>query len=162
MRPTRPGVLAQLVLVPGVLVYLLASLAWSDLPRLPGYAPVSIVLLAVAEVGIARVVRDRLALRTQQRTGGTAGGRSLDPLQVARAAVLAKASSAGGALLLGGYGGLLAWTLPRADGIALMGQDARVAALSALASAGLVAAALALERACRTPEQDDRTGAGAT
>ena len=156
MTPTLPAVLAQLVLGVGALVYLLAALAYSGLPRLPGYAPVSIVLLAVAEVGIARVVRDRISLRARQRAGAPTAGRALDPLQVARAAVLAKASSAGGAILLGGYLGLLAWTLPRAGRIAVMGQDARVAAVSAAASAGLVAAALALERACRTPEQDDR------
>jgi hypothetical protein len=156
--PTRPAVLAQLVLGTGLLVLLLAALAYSDLPRLTGYAAVSLVLLAVAELGIARVIRDRLSLRARRRAGAPAGGRVLDPFQVARAAVLAKASSAGGAILLGGYAGLLAWTLPRAGQVEVMAQDARVAAVSALASAGLVAAALSLERACRTPEQDDRLG----
>ena len=160
MTPTRPGVLVQLVLGFGVLVYVLAALAYSSLPRLPGYAPVSIVLLTIAELGIARVVRDRLALRQWQRAGGPAFGRRLDPLQIARAAVLAKASSAGGAVLLGCYAGLLAWTLPRAGRIAVVEQDALVAGLSALASAGLVAAALGLERACRTPEQDDGPATG--
>jgi hypothetical protein len=90
-------------------------------------------------------------------------GRTLHPVQVARAAVLAKASSAGGAVLLGCYAGLLAWTLPAGLPVAVMEQDALVAGLSALASAGLVLAALALERACRTPGQDDdRDGAPAS
>jgi hypothetical protein len=157
VTPTRPGVLVQLVLGFAVLVYVLAALAYSSLPRLPGFAPVSIVLLTIAELGIARVVRDRLALR--RRAGTAPVGRRLDPMQVARAAVLAKASSAGGAVLLGCYAGLLAWTLPRAGRIAVAEQDALVAGLSALASAGLVAAALSLERACRTPEQGDRATA---
>jgi hypothetical protein len=162
VTPTRPGVLLQLVLGFALLVYVLAALAYSDLPRLPGYAPVSIVLLAVAEVGIARVVRDRLSVHRQRRAGAPVLGRTLHPVQVARAAVLAKASSAGGAVLLGCYAGLLAWTLPRASRVAVMEQDALVAGLSALASAGLVLAALALERACRTPGQDDdRDGAPA-
>ena len=161
MTPTRPGVLAQLVLGFGLLVYVLAAVAYSDLPRLPAYAPVSIVLLTIAEVAIARVVRDRLWLRDRQRAGGPALGRPLDPMQVARAAVLAKASSAGGAVLLGCYAGLLVWTLPRAGRIAVVQQDALVAGLSALASAALVAAALGLERACRTPDSHDGSAPGA-
>jgi hypothetical protein len=119
------------------------------------------VLLTVAELAMARVVRDRLTLRDRQRAGAPAAGRTLDPMQVARAAVLAKASSTGGAVLLGCYVGLLAWTLPRAGRIAVVEQDALVAGLSALASAGLVAAALVLERACRTPEHGGGPGAGA-
>jgi hypothetical protein len=95
VTPTRPGVLVQLVLGFGLLVYVLAALAYAELPRLPGYAPVSIVLLAVAEVGIARVVRDRVTLHQRQRAGAPARGRTLHPVQVARAAVLAKRPALG-------------------------------------------------------------------
>ena len=158
MTPTRPGVLVQLVLGFALLVYVLAAVAYSELPRLPVYAPVSMVLLTLAELAMARVVRDRLSRRHLLRAGVPSPGRPLDPIQVARAAVLAKASSTGGAVLLGCYAGLLAWTLPRAGRVEAVGQDALVAGLSALASAALVAAALALERACRTPEQDDGPG----
>lgn len=75
-------------------------------------------------------------------------------MQVARAAVLAKASSAGGAVLLGVYGGLLSWTLPRRDELAASEQDALVAGLSAVACLALVVAALLLERSCRLPDDD--------
>lgn len=149
MTPTRPAVLGALVVGFTLLAYLAAVLAYGDLPRLPRYAPISIVLLAVTEAGMAKVVRDRLAHR------GSARARPLHPMQVARAAVLAKASSAGGAVLLGLYGGLLAWTLPRRDRLAASGEDALVAGLSAIACLGLVVAALALERACRRPDRDD-------
>ena len=152
MRPTRPAVLAALVLGFGALAYLVASLAYGSLPLLPRYAPVSIVLLAVVELAMAKVVRDRLAHR---RGRGGARPRPLHPMQVARAAVLAKASSAGGAILLGLYGGLLAWTLPRRDTLAASGSDALVAALSAAACLSLVVAALLLERACRRPDARD-------
>lgn len=149
MKPTRPGTLVALVLGFGALAYLLAVVAYGDLPRLPRYAPVSVVLLAVVDAGMAKVVRDRLLHRSRR------GARPLHPMQVARAAVLAKASSAGGAVLLGGYAGLLAWTLPRRDVLAASREDALVAGLSALACLGLVVAALLLERACLRPDRDD-------
>ena len=145
MTPTRPGVLLGTVAVFIVLGYLLVELAYGALPALPLYAPVTLVLLALVEAGMARVVRDRLAGRGGDRS------RPLHPLQVARAAVLAKASSLTGAVLLGGYGGLLAWTLPRRDELALADRDATVAGISVLACLGLVVAALLLERVCRTP-----------
>lgn len=150
MTPTRPRTLLALVLLPGVLAYLLAVVAYGSLPLLPRYAPVSVVLLAVVELGMAKVVRDRLAHRLDAR--GRPKGRPLHPMQVARAAVLAKASSAGGGILLGAYGGLLAWTLPRRGVLRAGEQDAAVAAWSAVACLGLVLAALLLERACRRPD----------
>lgn len=148
MTPTRPSTLLALIVGFAVLAYALAAGAYGSLPVLPLLAPVTMVVLAVVEVGMARTVRDRIA------GGPRAGGRQLHPLQVARAAVLARASSTGGAVLLGGYSGLLAWTLPRRDDLMSTGRDALVAGLSALAALLLVAAALLLERACRTP--DDR------
>lgn len=154
MTPTRPGTLLALVLGFGTLAYLLAVVAYGDLPRLPRYAPVSVVVLALVEVGMAKVVRDRLLHRSRP------GARPLHPMQVARAAVLAKASSAGGAVLLGVYSGLLAWTLPRRDELAASREDAVVAGFSALACLGLVVAALLLERACRRPDRDDLESAG--
>jgi hypothetical protein len=149
---TRPRTLLALVAGFGLLAYLVAAVAYGALPVLPRYAPVSIVLLAVAEAGMAKVVADRVTHRLN--AAGRPRGRPLHPLQVARAAVLAKASSAGGAVLLGAYGGLLAWTLPRRNLLVASGQDATVAGLSALACLGLVVAALALERACRRPDDD--------
>jgi hypothetical protein len=150
VTPTRPRTLLLLVLGFGALSYLVAALAYGSLPVLPRYAPVSIVLLTVVEAGMAKVVRDRLAHRLDGR--GRPKGRPLHPMQVARAAVLAKASSAGGAVLLGGYGGLLAWTLPRRSMLLASERDAAVAGFSAVACLALVVAALVLERACRRPD----------
>lgn len=150
MTPTRPDTLVALVVGFALLAYAVAGLAYGSLPVLPRYAPVSLVLLAVAETGMAKVVRDRLAHRLDAR--GRPKGRPLHPIQIARAAVLAKASSLGGSVLLGLYAGLLAWTLPRRDEFAASRDDAIVSGLSALACLGLVLAALALERACRRPD----------
>lgn len=145
MTPTRPSTLLGLVVGFALLGYLLAATAYGSLPVLPLLAPLTMVVLAVVEAGTARVVRDRLSDTPRS------GGRQLHPLQVARAAVLARASSTGGAVLLGAYAGLLAWTLPRRDDLLSSERDAVVAGLSVLAALALVVAALVLERACRTP-----------
>jgi hypothetical protein len=151
VRPTRLPALLLVVAVLGVLGYLLAEVAYFDLPPLPAFAPVSLLLLTVLEGGMARVVRDKVR--------GRSGGRPMHPIQVARAAVLAKASSLGGAILLGLYGGIFTWTFLRRDTYATAADDARVAGLSALAALALVAAALVLERACRTPDPPEAPSA---
>jgi len=153
VRPTRPGPLLALVVGFAVLLYALADWAYGSLPALPVPAPVTLVLLAVTELGMAKVVTDRLAHRLDGR--GRPRGRPLHPMQVARAAVLAKASSTAGAVLLGAYGGLFAWTLPRRAELAVAERDALIASTTALSALGLVAAALVLERACRTPHGPD-------
>lgn len=141
MTPTRLPALAGLAAGAAVVAYLLVRLSYGALPPLPVYAPVTLVLLAVFELGLARAVRARLR--------GPVSGRPMHPLQVARAAVLGKASAAGGALLGGSYAGLLAHVLPLQAEQAQ--DDARVSAVSVAASLLLVGAALLLERACRTP-----------
>ena len=151
MRPTRLPALLLTVAVLGLAGYLLAEVAYFDLPPLPGFAPISLVLLTILEGGMARVVRDKVR--------GRSAGRPLHPIQVARAAVLAKASSLAGAILLGLYGGVFAWTFLRRDTYATAGDDARVAGLSALAALALVVAALLLERACRTPDPPEASAA---
>lgn len=142
MTPTRLPTLALTALLAAAFAYLLARLGYGQLPPLPAFAPVPLVLLALFDGALALVVRGG-----RRGTGKPAG--ALHPLQVARAAVLAKASSAGGALLLGAYGGLLAYVLPLAA--EQTRADALVSAASLAASLALVAAALLLERACRTP-----------
>lgn len=144
MKPTRLPVLLLAVLVAAAFGYLLAETAYAQIPPLPALAPVSLVLLAVVEAGMAYVVRGKVRGRT--------GGRPMHPLQIARAAVLAKASSLGGALIAGVYGGIFLWTFGRRGEVATYGDDARVSGLAAGASVLLVIAALVLERACRTPD----------
>jgi hypothetical protein len=150
MRPTRLSTLALLAGAFALLGYLLAELAYAELQVLPWFAPISLVLLAIVEAGMAKVVRDRLTGRRGR--DGRPRGRPLHPMQVARAAVLAKASSPTGAVLLGAYVGLLAYVLPDQDRLR---NDLVVSALSALASLTLIVAALLLERACRTPSDPD-------
>jgi len=147
VKPTRPGLLVALAVAFAVLGYVVYSRAYGSL-RLPAYAPVTLVLLTLVEGGMERVVRTRLAGRGGPRT------RPIHPMQVARAAVLAKASSVTGAVLLGAYAGILAWALPRRDELLVAGRDAAVAGASVFACLALVVAALLLERACRVPDDE--------
>ena len=147
MTPTRVRTLLLAALVTGLLGYLLAAVAYGRLVDLPAYAPVTAGVIAAFELGLAKVVRDKVTGRSTHRP--------MHPLQVARAVALAKASSAAGALLLGLYAGLLAWTYPRRAQLAAAGADTGVAALSAGACLVLVVAALLLERSCRTPSRRD-------
>lgn len=145
MKPTRLPLLALALLVAAAFGYLLAETSYSDLPPLPALAPVSLALLAVVEGGMAFVVRGKVR-------GSRPSGRPMHPLQIARAAVLAKASSLAGSLICGVYGGIFVWTFARRGDVATYSKDARVSGLSAAAALALVVTALLLERACRTPE----------
>jgi hypothetical protein len=157
VRPTSLRLLAALALGAAAVTWLLARSAYGDFPAVPGSAPVPLALVAVAELALARVVRDRVRRRPRAERS-----RPLHPLQVARAAALAKASSPAGALLAGVYGGLLLYTAPRADALGAAADDVLPAALAGLAAAGLVVAALLLERACRVPDApDDGLGSAA-
>jgi hypothetical protein len=146
VTPTTWRALVGLFAVAVLLGYVLTSQAYAEL-ALPVYAPVTAVLLTAFEVGLARVV-----LRSIR---GLPVRRPLHALQVARAAALAKASSAGGSLLSGFYGGYLAWTAGQTDRLREAAGDAVVAAVSAAACLGLMAAGLWLERACRAPDVQD-------
>lgn len=147
MRPTRLSVLLLTIVGCVALGYLGTEVWYFDLPPLPSFAPVSLLLLTILEFGMARVVRDKVR--------GSSRGRPMHPIQVARAAVLAKASSLGASILGGLYAGLFLWTFLRRDTYATAADDARTAGLSALTALLLVVAALLLERACRTPEPPD-------
>jgi hypothetical protein len=144
MKPTRFSVLLLALLVAAAVGYLLAETSYSDLPPLPPLAPVSLGLLALVEGGMAAVIRSKIR-------GKRPTGRPMHPLQIARAAVLAKASSLGGAVVGGVYGGIFVWTFARRGDVATYSDDARVSGLAALAAVVLIVMALLLERACRTP-----------
>ena len=143
MTPTAVRTLCLAALAAAGLGYLLAEFAYGQLVDLPVSGPVTAGLIAAFELGLAKVVHDRLRGRPVRR--------QLHPLQVARAAALAKASSSAGSVLLGLYAGLFAWTFPRHNRLAAASNDARIAGLSVLACLALVVAALLLERSCRTP-----------
>jgi hypothetical protein len=148
VKPTRPWVLAVLVLGAGGIAYLLTVQFYADVPSPPTYAPLSILLVALAEAYTASTTRARMT--------GRPGTRPIDPIFVAKLAALAKASSPVGALALGAYAGFLIYVARTTSKVA--DSDTRTAALGMGCSLGLVIAALVLERVCRArrPPDDER------
>lgn len=146
MTPTRLRALLALAMLTGLFGWFVIDVRTGDLLALPYLAPITAGLIALFELGLAKVVRDKVRGRSR--------GRSMHPLQVARALVLAKASSTTGALLVGLYGGLWVWFLQH-DALRVAASNATVAGVSVGASLALVIAALLLERACRTPDATD-------
>ena len=149
MRPTSIRWLLVVALITAGLVWLVVAIAYGELPQVPTYAPVSLVFLAVAEGVSAASIRARLA--------GRPGTRPIEPLAVARLGALAKASGLAGALMAGGYAGMLAYSLQHVER-RVANHDAVASGFGVAAAALLVVAALLLERACRhhdVPPGDD-------
>jgi len=140
-------VLVLLALVAGGLAYVLTSQLYADLPSPPTFAPLSLLLIALAEAYLASTTRARMTGRSDTRP--------IDPIFVAKLAALAKASSPVGALALGAYTGFLVEVARMSSSAA--SSDTRTAALGMGCSLGLVAGALLLERVCRARPPDDET-----
>ena len=147
MRPTRVWLLVALAILAGVVAYVLTDNFYADVQSPPRFAPLWILLIALAEAYTAAMTRARLA--------GRPGTRPINPILVARLAALAKASSVVGALALGAYAGFLGVVVQTNSPTA--NADTRTAALGVGCSLGLAVAALLLERVCRArrPPTDD-------
>lgn len=148
--------------------WLLVRAWYGDLPALRWWQPAPLALLAVAEALGARTLRARLAAQREARAGrgptaaeGRAASlRPVEPLLVARLVVLAQASAYAGAVFAGVWGGVLLHVAPAAGRLAAAGNDTVVGVLGLACSVALVAAALALETACRVPPSPpERPGA---
>ena len=145
MQPTKLRNLVATAVLLAVAVFVLAKFAYSRLPALPAYSPLTLVLVAIANGYLALAMRDR------RRAGRPV---RIEPLIAARYAALSRASSVIGSAFLGAYLGLLGHLAGDLDKAHLR-SDAKVAAFGAGAALVLVAAALLLERACRVPPPTD-------
>jgi fatty acid desaturase len=146
MRPTSISVLIVAALVAAAVGWLLLSFFYNDWPSPPWLPVVVIAVLAVAEGFLAQ----NTAARVQRKPGAP----RVEPLAVARFAVLAKASSLAGALYGGYSAGLLAFYVLEPTKFAR--DSVPAVAAGVIASVALIAAALWLERSCRVPDQQDR------
>jgi hypothetical protein len=142
MTPTRPGPLAAVTVVCAALAWLVIRETFATLPPLPWTAVPALLLLALGESVAGYNLRARMA-------GRRPAAKPIEPIGVARLAALAKASSVVAAAVGGVFAGFgiyvaaeLAKDVPR--------HDAIVALVTVACAAGLLAAALYLERCCRS------------
>lgn len=147
VRPTR---LVDLLIVFAACVagsWLLVRAFYGSLPPIPPYAGASLYLVAAALVGLALLIRSRVADR---RIGP--GLQELHPLTAARALILAKASALLGAGAAGIWLGMLVSILPERSRLTAAAADTTGVVVGSIAGLVLVAAALFLEYCCRRPD----------
>ena len=138
--------------------WLLVRAGYGSLPQLQWWLPVPLGVLAVAELLGARALAARLSAQRDRRLspGRTPGpARPVEPMLMARVAVLAQASAYVGAVLTGCWAGLLLHTVPQLGRLSAATADTVTGVLGVVFAAGLTAAALWLEHVCRIPPGED-------
>jgi hypothetical protein len=170
LTPVRRRDLVVLALGLAVASWLLVRAWYGDLPPLRWWLPLPLAVLAVAEALGARTLRSRLAALREARAGrgGAAPAaapklvRPVEPMLVARLAVLAQASAYVGAVFTGIWIGVLIHVGPAVRRLQAAGSDTVTASVGIVCAAALVAAALWLESVCRVPPEDDVPTEGAS
>ncbi|MGY5883709.1 DUF3180 domain-containing protein [Modestobacter lacusdianchii] len=158
MTPVRRRDLVFLGVAVAVAVWLVVRAAYGDLPPFRWWLPVPLGVLAVAEALGARTLRARLSAEREGRPApgrSAAAARPVEPLLVARVAVLAQASAWVGAVLAGAWAGLLLHTVPALGRLAYARGDTATGVIGVLLAIGLAVAALWLEHVCRVPPDSD-------
>ena len=156
-----------LVLAAGLAVaaWLVVRAGYGSLPALRWWLPVPLGVLALAEALAARTLRARLAAQRDRRPPaerGSAPVRPVEPMLVARLAVLAQASAYVGAAFVGIWVGVLLYAGPAVPRLQTAGSDTVTGVVGVVCAAALVAAALWLESVCRIPpDADDERPPGA-
>jgi hypothetical protein len=171
MTPVRRRDLAVLAGGLAVAAWLLVRVSYGHLPPLHWWLAAPLGVLALAEALGARTLRTRLAALREARAARAPGGRRpeqpvaevrpVEPMLVARLAVLAQASAYVGAVFAGIWAGVLAHVGPAIGRLAAAGSDALAAVIGVACSAALVAAALWLETVCKVPPGEDDSVPGA-
>jgi len=165
MRPVPRRDLVVVAVGLAVAGWLVVRALYGQLPAFHWWQPVPLALLAVAEALGARSLHARLttdrdrrrAARSGEASALQPGQRSVDPVEpmlVARLAVLAQASAWAGAAFAGLWAGVLVHALTQLGRLTAATGDAVAAGAGVVCSLALVAGALRLERACRV-EPDD-------
>lgn len=120
--------------------------AYASLPGLPTLAGVSLVVLGLAEFLLGLAIRKRIR-EARVALGGVG---------IARAVVLAKASSVLGAVMLGFWAGALGYLAPRVGRLTAAQHDLPSTLVGIGCSVALLVGALWLEYCCRDPHADER------
>ena len=161
MKPVNRRDLLVLAAGLAVAAWLVVRASYGSLPALRWWLPVPLGVLAVAEFLGARTLRARLAAQRDRRPPaerGTAPVRPVEPMLVARLAVLAQASAYVGAAFVGIWVGVVLYVGPAVSRLQTAGSDTVTGVVGVACSAALVGAALWLESICRIPPgPDDET-----
>ncbi|MBM7807215.1 hypothetical protein JOD57_003052 [Geodermatophilus bullaregiensis] len=171
LRPVNRRDLVVVAAGLALAAWLVVRATYGDLPSLRWWLPVPLGVLAVAEALGARTLRARLAAERDARRGSREGRpaeaaaplvRRVEPMVVARLAVLAQASAFVGAVFTGVWAGVLLHVAPAVSRLQAASGDTVTAVLGVVLAVGLTAAALWLESICRVPPQrdDDRPEGG--
>jgi hypothetical protein len=168
MTPVRRRELVALAGAVAFASWLVVRSAYDSLPAFHWWLPVPLGVLAVAEALGARTLRTRLSAeregrRSPGRSPATAA-RPVEPMLVARLAVLAQASAWVGAVFAGLWAGVLLHTGPALGRLGAASGDTVSAVLGVLVATALAVAALWLEAVCKVPpgeDDDDQSGARA-
>ncbi|NEK60561.1 DUF3180 domain-containing protein [Geodermatophilus sabuli] len=161
MTPVRRRDLAVLAAGLAVAAWLVVRATYGDLPALRWWLPVPLGVLAVGELLGARTLGARLAAQRDRRPPaerGSAPVRPVEPMLVARLAVLAQASAYVGAVFVGLWVGVLAHVAPAVSRLQAAGGDTVTAVIGVVCAAALVGAALWLESVCRVPPESGGDG----
>ncbi|MCP2332680.1 DUF3180 domain-containing protein [Actinoalloteichus caeruleus] len=150
MRFTRARDLLAVGLGSLLVVYLLLTLFYSSLPRLPTFAGATLVLIGAVEAVLGFSIRVRV--RERDRRGAVP--REL-ALFAARAVALAKASSLLGVIMLGAWLAVLLYVSPHRGDFDAAAGDQVTSLIGVACAVLLAAAALWLEHCCRAPEDPD-------
>jgi hypothetical protein len=169
LRPVPRRDLAVLAAGLAVAAWLLVRTWYGELPALDWWLPAPLAVLAVAEALGARTLKARLTAVREARSRTTpadqaraAAVRPVEPMLVARLAVLAQASAYVGAVFTGVWAGVLLHVAPAVGDLQAAAGDTVTSLIGVVASAALVVAALWLESVCRVPpgSTDDEPAPG--
>ncbi len=158
MSPVRRRDLVALAVGLAVAAWLVVRSAYGSLPPFAWWLPVPLGVLAVAEALGARTLRARLRAQRDRTPGpgrAATAARPVEPMLVARLAVLAQASAYVGAVVAGCWAGLLLHTGPALSRLTAARGDTVTAVLGVVLAAALTVAALWLEQVCKVPPDED-------
>jgi hypothetical protein len=162
MTPVRRRELIALAVAVAFAGWLVVRASYGSLPAFHWWLPVPLGVLAIAEAMGARTLRSRLSAQREGRPGPgrspATAARPVEPMLVARLAVLAQASAWVAAVFAGLWAGVLLHTAPAVGRLGAASGDTVTAVLGVVLAVGLAVAALWLEQVCRVPEDDDQTG----
>lgn len=150
MTPTRPRDLLIVGLVVALLANVVVRLAYGSLPGFPLLAGATLGVLGVAEAIAGNALRARIRRRP--------GTRPVQPLVAGRAVLVARASSPAGAIVAGGWAGLLMHTVPRSASVSAAASDTASGVVGLACALVLVAGGLWLEHCLRAPDDPEAGG----